>query len=88
MDIQGIYELVGEKIREIFDAQVIDIVTYDQKTNLIEDRYAYEKGDRTLLGPREPKGFRKHVIQTKQLLVINKDVEQARQNLITLVLDW
>ena len=27
MDMQGIYELVGEKIREIFNAQVIDIVT-------------------------------------------------------------
>ena len=31
MDMQGIYELVGEKIREIFDAQVIDIVTYDPR---------------------------------------------------------
>ena len=77
MDINGIYELVGEKIREIFDAQVIDIVMYDRNTNLIEDRYAYEKGDRTLLGPREIKGFRKHVIQTKQLLLHNENVEQA-----------
>ncbi len=51
MDIQGIYELVGEKFREIFDAQVIDIVTYDSHLNQIEDRYAYEKGDRTMLGP-------------------------------------
>ncbi len=77
MDMQGIYELVGEKIREIFDAQVIDIVTYDPKANLIEDRYAYEKGDRTLLGPREVKGFRKHVIETKQLLLHNEKVERA-----------
>ena len=77
VDIQGIYELIGEKIREIFDAQVIDIVMYDQKANLIEDRYAFEKGDRTLLGPREPKGFRKHVIQTKQLLLHNENVERA-----------
>src|SRR5688572_29919915 len=76
MDIQGIYELVGEKIREIFDAQVIDIVTYDKNANLIEDRYAFEKGDRTLLGPRIPKGFRKHVIQTRQLLMHNEDVPQ------------
>src|SRR5688572_8393154 len=76
MDIQGIYELVGEKIREIFDAQVIDIVTYDKNANLIEDRYAFEKGDRTLLGPRIPKGFRKHVIQTRQLLLHNENVEQ------------
>jgi GAF domain-containing protein len=77
MDMQGIYELVGEKIREIFDAQVIDIVTYDPKANIIEDRYAYEKGDRTLLGPREVKGFRRHVIETKQLLLHNEKVERA-----------
>jgi len=77
MEIHGIYELVGEKFREIFDAQVIDIVTYDPAVNQIEDRYAYEKGDRTMLGPREVKGFRKHVIQTKQVLLHNENVEQA-----------
>ena len=29
LDMHAIYELVGEKIRNIFNAQVIDIVTYD-----------------------------------------------------------
>lgn len=76
MDMQGIYEMVGEKIREIFQAQVIDIVTYDKNKNLIEDKYAFEKGDRTLLGPREPQGFRKQIIETGQLQVINKDFEK------------
>jgi K+-sensing histidine kinase KdpD/CheY-like chemotaxis protein len=79
MDMQGIYDLVGEKMREIFNAQVIDIVTYDKRTNLIEDRYSYEKGDRTLVGPREPSGFRKHIIQTKQLLLHNENVEKAME---------
>ena len=31
IEIQGIYDLVGEKIRNIFSAQVVVIVTYDQK---------------------------------------------------------
>ncbi|HVT84895.1 MAG TPA: GAF domain-containing protein [Chitinophagaceae bacterium] len=79
MDMQGIYDLVGEKMREIFNAQVIDIVTYDKRLNLIEDRYSYEKGDRTLVGPREPGGFRKHVIQSKQLLLHNENVEKAME---------
>ncbi len=86
MDMQGIYELVGEKIRQIFDAQVIDIVMYDRSANLIEDRYSYEKGDRTILGPREPKGFRKHVIQTKQILLHNENVEQAMQEFDNIIL--
>ncbi len=77
MDMQGIYDLVGEKIRELFDAQVVDIVTYNPATQIIEDLYAYEKGDRTLLGPRLVNGFRKHVVQTKQILVHNDHVEQA-----------
>lgn len=77
MDINSIYDLVGEKIREIFNAQVIDIVTYDARKNIIEDRYAYEKGDRTLLGPREPKGFRKYVINTGEMLLHNENVGRA-----------
>jgi K+-sensing histidine kinase KdpD/DNA-binding response OmpR family regulator len=78
MDMNAIYELVGDKMREIFDVQVIDIVTYDKQRNLIEDRYAFEKGDRTKLGLREPKGIRKHVIESKQSVVINDDMEKAQ----------
>ena len=78
MDEQGIYELVGEKIRSVFNAQVIDIVTYDKTVNKIEDKYSFEKGDRTLLGPREPKGFRKHVIGSGRSLKIDRDVEKER----------
>jgi K+-sensing histidine kinase KdpD/CheY-like chemotaxis protein len=78
MDVEAIYYLVGEKIREVFSAQVIDITTYDSATNLIEDKYAYEKGDRTLLQPREPSGFRKHVIDSAQMLVINRDMYKQR----------
>jgi len=78
LDISGIYQLVGEKLREIFNAQVIDIVTYNKATNLIEDQYAFEKGDRSLLGPRPLSGFRKHVFETQKPLVMNSGVEQAR----------
>lgn len=77
LDAKGIYELVGEKIREILKAEVVDIVTYDKAKNLIFDVYAYEKGDQTLLTPREPKGFRKYVIENPGVLLINEDKENA-----------
>src|SRR3569623_775365 len=77
LDIQSIYDLVGEKIREIFNAQIIDIVTYNKKKNQIEDRYSFEKGDRTLLGPRELLGFRKHIIESQQVMVINENMDQV-----------
>jgi len=60
--------LVGEKTRDIFNAQVIDIVTYDKTNNTVEDRYTYEKGDRTLIGTKPLKGFRKHVVETAKHL--------------------
>jgi GAF domain-containing protein len=76
MDMQAIYDLVGEKIRNIFNAQIIDIVTYDKTNNLIEDKYSFEKGDRTLLGPRHPKGFRKHVIESPHVFLINEKMNK------------
>ena len=42
----------------------------------MKDRYSYEKGDRTLVGTWEPVGFRKHVIETGQLMVINEDLDK------------
>ncbi len=77
LDAKGIYDLVGEKIREILKADVVDIVTYDKAKNLISDVYAYEMGDFTLLAAREPIGFRKYVIENPGVLLINEDKENA-----------
>ncbi|HZQ10235.1 MAG TPA: GAF domain-containing protein [Anaerolineae bacterium] len=74
LDMQAIYDLVGDKIREIFDAQVVDITTYDPQTNLLEPRYSIEKGERFYDPPIPLFGFRKHVVQTRQPLLINESV--------------
>jgi signal transduction histidine kinase/CheY-like chemotaxis protein/ligand-binding sensor domain-containing protein len=76
LDIQAIYELVGEKIREIFDAEVIDIVTYDGQTGMVDDKYSFEKGDRTLVPARPVNGFRKQVVETAQPFVIRENATQ------------
>ena len=46
LDIQGIYEAVGEKLREIFDSQIIAVYTADLKTRMNTTAYAYEKGQK------------------------------------------
>lgn len=51
MDIQGIYDLVGDKVRAIFDAQMIGIGTFDWKNNLRLVHYLWEKGQRYHLDP-------------------------------------
>src|SRR5260221_1014726 len=78
LELQAIYDLVGNKIRDIFDAQVVDIGLYDRGDNLIRLRYAIESGERFLVEPIPVIGFRKHVIETRQPLLINQDYAAAR----------
>jgi GAF domain-containing protein/DNA-binding response OmpR family regulator/anti-sigma regulatory factor (Ser/Thr protein kinase) len=90
LDLQSIYELIGEKVREVFSVQVIDIVTYDPVSNLISMPYSYERGDRSVISPREPYGFRHKVIQTGELLLINRDFNKiaSQYNNPLLIGDW
>jgi len=46
LDMQAIYDLVGDKIRDIFDAQAVLIATLDQKPEIEHFNYGYEKGKR------------------------------------------
>jgi signal transduction histidine kinase/CheY-like chemotaxis protein len=76
LDIQAIYEVVGDKIHEVFfEAQVVDILTYDPATNLLHPRYVIEKGRRYEVEPWPLRGFREHIIETGQPLVINQDMQ-------------
>ena len=43
LDMQAIYDLVGEKIREIFDAQVVGIATYDAATDELAAPFLIER---------------------------------------------
>ncbi len=85
LDLQAIYELIGEKVCEVFRVQVMDIVTYDPDSNLISMPFSYEKGDRSVISPTEPYGFRLHVINSCKPLLINRGfVELASQYKIRL----
>ena len=46
LDMQAMYEVVGEKIQEIFDAQVADIGIYDHAAEVTHYPYAIERGER------------------------------------------
>jgi len=73
LDLQAIYELIGEKVREVFNVRVVDIVNYDPVANLISMPYSFEKGDRSIFSPREPYGFRQQVIHSHKPLLINQN---------------
>jgi sigma-B regulation protein RsbU (phosphoserine phosphatase) len=74
LDVQAIYELVGDKIRQTFNAQVVTMDTYDQATQFIHSRYYFEdnlphRGTSFLSF-----GFRKYVIENRRPIIINSDM--------------
>ena len=76
LNMQGIYDAVGDKIREIFHQSDMDIRIYDPLTGLIHYPYTYEHGKRidipsNTLGKT---GFAAHVLRTRETLVLNEDM--------------
>ena len=81
LDVQSIYDLVGDRFQEMFDAQVVMISAYDPQSNSVEHRYAIERGERVYsLGSHPPGGFRSQIIQMRQPFLLNTGVaEEARR---------
>jgi GAF domain-containing protein/CheY-like chemotaxis protein len=77
LDMQAMYDLVGDKIQEIFDAQGVDIEVYDKSTGLISFPYSIELGKRLFDEPMELFGIRKHVHDTRAPLLINRDLSDV-----------
>ncbi len=76
LNIQAIYDLVGDKIREIFDAQTVVLATYDLERNIMDRRYTIEKGERFYFKPGPIPGIWKYFTQQNQTLLINSGMEK------------
>ena len=70
LELQAIYDVVGDKIQEVFDAQVVDIGIYNEAAGLIHFPYTIERGVRFPDEPIELIGFRKHAMETREPLMI------------------
>jgi len=81
LNVQGIYDAVGDKIREIFNQADLGIRIYDPLTNLMHYPYVYEGGQRITIEtrPLSDKGFARHVLSTRETLVINENMEQQSE---------
>ncbi len=79
LEVQAIYDLVGDEIRKVFNAQVVMISTCDPQTESVEHRYAIERGERVYApGPHPLGGLRRQIVKTKQPVLLNTNVaEQA-----------
>jgi GAF domain-containing protein/DNA-binding response OmpR family regulator len=74
LDVQAMYDLVGDRIQAIFDTQIVDIGLVERESNQFRFLYTIERGVRfpeevmPIIGPR------RHVIETGKPLVINRDL--------------
>ncbi len=86
--MQAMYDIVGGKIQEIFDAQVVDIGIVDREAGEIHFPYTIERGARFPDEPMAIEGPRAHVLQTREPLVFNEDasrrVEEMGQTMAVL----
>jgi serine phosphatase RsbU (regulator of sigma subunit) len=74
LEMQAIYELVGAKIRDTFNAQVVNIATYDRATQLMHGRYYFEGGEAMPSITLPSFGFRKHAVENRKPVMINNDM--------------
>ncbi|MGB3714662.1 MAG: GAF domain-containing protein, partial [Candidatus Promineifilaceae bacterium] len=75
LDIQAIYELVGDKIQRIFDAQSVLIVGYDEAYETRIFYYGWEKGERFYIGPLPLNQLHRNIIQRREVLVFNENAD-------------
>jgi signal transduction histidine kinase/DNA-binding response OmpR family regulator len=81
LDVQAMYELVGERASDVFDTQVVDIAILDESGEHVTFPFTIERGVRTPVETRELMGFRRHVVETRQPLLITRDLRARGQEL-------
>ena len=78
LDMQAIFDLVGDKIQSMFNAQSVIISSFDHEKQVSKLDYAYEDGERVFdaeLLPFSP--MNRHLISTRQPVVINENASEA-----------
>jgi GAF domain-containing protein len=74
LDMQAIFDLVGDKIQSMFNAQSVIISSFDHEKQVSRLDYAFENGERVFddeLLPFNP--MNNHLISTRQPVVINEN---------------
>jgi signal transduction histidine kinase/DNA-binding response OmpR family regulator/uncharacterized protein YigA (DUF484 family) len=81
LDRQSMYDLVGDRIQTIFDAQIVDIGVVEPDAGVIRFLYTIERGVRFPEETMPIVGPRRHVLETKEPLVISRDVTARVQEM-------
>jgi signal transduction histidine kinase len=79
LDLQAIVDLVGDKIREIFEADTTFITLHDRQTGFVHCPYFVEKGQRHDLEPEQHRSLTSLVIESRQPLLFGTAEEMTVQ---------
>ena len=79
LDMQGIYDAVGNKIREIFRSADVEIRIIDRGAGVWRFPYLTVRGERHSIAPNPigKVGFAAHILRTRETVVVNEDARAA-----------
>ncbi len=82
LDFQAIVDLVGDKLRQVFNSPDLAITWYEEKVNLMHYLYIYEHGKRLALhsDPPTPDGLFEMLRRTRQPVVLNTQADYLKTN--------
>ncbi|MCV0403480.1 MAG: GAF domain-containing protein [Chloroflexi bacterium] len=81
LDVQSMYELVGERASDVFDTHVVDIAIFDHESSLMHFPFGIERGERLPDHPTPVIGFRRHVLETREPLLVTHDLDARAEQL-------
>ncbi|MGA9531413.1 MAG: GAF domain-containing protein [Anaerolineales bacterium] len=89
LDMQAIYDLVGNQVRDIFDAQVVHIRIYDPDTDTLTFPFTLDRNRRLEVPPMKMQGvgISGEIIRSRQPLLINRDFKRHAEDLGSFLLE-
>jgi len=81
LDLKAIYELVGEKLRQIFRNSDVTVAVYDPETDMAYAPFLVEKGQRLEIEPIkvDGQGFLGAMVRDPKPIIVNENLEEAAE---------
>ena len=78
LSLQGVYDAVGDKLREVFASAIVGIRIYDHEVDLLHHVYqSIGASERLQIPSAPPSGMGAHVLKTGQTLLVDQNIEAA-----------
>ena len=73
LDFQGVIDLVGDRLRQVFGTDTLEIKWFDERADLVHTMYAVERGQPLPQPPRRPapEGGYRTLLRTRQPWIVN-----------------